>query len=358
MSEQKQPVICTIFAKNYVAFARTLCDSFLEHHPEGKCFALIIDDFSGYITPADEKFEIITPELLEIPRLREFCFKYNITELSTAFKPYLLRFLLATRKLDKLLYIDPDILINRRLDALYSALDHHDMIVTPHLDADYPDDGSYPDDGHILSTGIYNLGFFGVRNGETGGKFLDWWCRKLYDKCVNKPRRGYFVDQRFIDYALPLFNGFGFIRDLGYNVAYWNLHSRKITLENGEWRCNGGPLYFYHFSNYKPEKPDSISGHQWRYSFNDLPDLKKLFSRYRELLTKNGYDKSRTWKYDYGRFKNGTRISDLHRRTYRNTRTSIGCEDPFSMNPVVLLAAGARWFIKKAFKRLRGDRTA
>ena len=48
--------ICTIIAKNYVAHARVLAESFLEHHPEGACYALVIDDVEGYIDAASEPF--------------------------------------------------------------------------------------------------------------------------------------------------------------------------------------------------------------------------------------------------------------------------------------------------------------
>ena len=84
-----RPTICTIIAKNYISFARTLCDSFLKYNENGKCFVLIIDDIENYVILEKENFEIIRIEELKIPNLREFCFKYNITELSTAVKPYL-----------------------------------------------------------------------------------------------------------------------------------------------------------------------------------------------------------------------------------------------------------------------------
>ena len=35
---------CTIIAKNYAAFARVLAASFLEHHPDGRFWMLVIDD--------------------------------------------------------------------------------------------------------------------------------------------------------------------------------------------------------------------------------------------------------------------------------------------------------------------------
>ncbi|MBN1575585.1 MAG: hypothetical protein JW913_03480 [Chitinispirillaceae bacterium] len=356
MENKEQPVICSIIAKNYLAFARTLCASFREHHPDGRCFIVITDNIEGKIRPENETFEILPIGALAIPRLQEFCFKYNITELSTAVKPYLLQYLLKIRQVRKALYLDPDIYITRRLDGLFDLLDIHDIILTPHLDADYPDDGKYPDDGHILMSGIYNLGFIGIRAGENTDRFLSWWAEKCYDKCVVLHKRGYFVDQRFIDLAVLFFHGIGIVRDIGYNVAYWNLHSREVTSVNGQWRCNGGPLYFYHFSDYKPEMPDRISGHQMRYSLNRLPGLELLFRKYRELLFANGYEESRKWPYTYQKLRNGWKIKDIYRKIYRLNIATIGADDPFRLHPVSLLGVGAKWFVKKAIRRLSGNR--
>jgi len=106
--------MCTIIAKNYLAFARTLAQSFLSFHPDYKCYVLIVDDFEGYINPADECFEIVRLTDLEIPNLPDFCFKYNVKELCTAAKAQLLDYLIREKIARELLYLDPDILITGR----------------------------------------------------------------------------------------------------------------------------------------------------------------------------------------------------------------------------------------------------
>src|SRR5674476_87894 len=197
--------ICTIISKNYISFARTLCSSFIANHPRGKCYVLIIDEFDGYVDEAKENFEIIKIEELGIPRCTEFCFKYNVTELATATKPYLLKHLFDTRGMDRILYLDPDILVTHSLVKLYDELEGSSIILTPHLDKDYPVDGLLPDDSHIMRSGIFNLGFIGLRKSKYVDNFLVWWQQKLYDRCVVDPCAGYFVDQKFIDLATVLF---------------------------------------------------------------------------------------------------------------------------------------------------------
>src|SRR5215469_12886646 len=146
-----QTALCTIIAKNYIAHARTLVESFREFHPEIACYVLIVDEFEKYVTPAQEQFEVISLRELELPKERTLCFKYNVTELCMATKPFLLEHLFQKRGgIHKLLYIDPDILITAKLSELFAKLDSFDVVLTPHVETDYPDDGLQPDDAAVL----------------------------------------------------------------------------------------------------------------------------------------------------------------------------------------------------------------
>jgi lipopolysaccharide biosynthesis glycosyltransferase len=332
MTNTRSVHACTIIAKNYIAFARTLCDSFLAHHPHGVFYTLVIDDIDGYIDPSKEHFEILSIASLSIPNLRDFCFKYHITELSTAVKPYVLKYLFDVKQVDKLLYLDPDILVTSSLDDLYHRLDVHDIVLTPHLDTDFPDDGHKPDDAQVMLSGIFNLGFIGLRKNENTDRFLKWWQHKLYSKCIADQGTGYFVDQKFIDYALVLFQNISIVHDTAYNVAYWNLHSRIVTYRDGHWMCNDRRLAFYHFSNYKPERPHSISGYQTRFELSRLPNLHRLFSFYHDLLIKNGYEESRKWPYSYSEFETLPELFQVLTRSYRGYAKKVNLETFFSFS--------------------------
>jgi hypothetical protein len=196
-------------------------------------------------------------------------------------------------------------------------LNEHDFLITPHLDTDCPDDGLLPDDKIILLSGVFNLGFLGIRNSSNSLAFLKWWQQKLKTKCIIDHAGGYFVDQRFIDLAITLFPGFYIERDTGFNTAYWNLHSRRLSFDGGSWKCNGGPLYFFHFSAYKLEKPELVSRHTNRFTVASRPDAKPIFDEYRRQLIENGYFKTYQWPYTFGAFQDGDKISYEMRRNYR-----------------------------------------
>jgi glycosyltransferase involved in cell wall biosynthesis len=312
---------CTIIAKNYLASARTLAQSFLSFHPDNGFYVLIVDEFEGYLDPTEECFETVSLNDLEIPDLPSFCFKYDIKELCTAVKPYLLDCLVRTKSIETLLYIDPDVLITAPLKQLYEELEIYDIVLTPHLDTDYPDDGLLPDDGYILRAGVFNLGFIGINSSENAASFLAWWKSKLYNGCVVDVPNGYFVDQKFIDLA-PIFFGNLFVeKDTGYNVAYWNLHSREISRDNGTWLCNGRPMYFFHFSGFSMESSevsDYIPCDIARHSFSNRSDLGPLFNEYKELLVRNGHTTARTWPYTFAYFTTGETIPSELRIQYRN----------------------------------------
>jgi hypothetical protein len=324
---------CTIIAKNYVAFARTLAQSFLSLHPGYRFYVLVVDDFEGHLNPSEECFEIVRLSELNIPNLPGFCFKYNVKELCTAAKAHLLEYLLREKAVGQLLYLDPDILVTNRLDALYERLDTSDIVLTPHLDANYPDDDLLPDDGYILRAGQFNLGFIGVNAGDNARSFLEWWKPKLYKKCIVDLLGGYFVDQKFIDFVPLFFENIFVEKGLGYNVAYWNLHSRRVGREGDAWTCNGDPLYFFHFSGHTPgshEISSHVPGSLARHRLSNRPDLRELFAEYDRLLIGNGQKEASAWGYTFERFRTGERIPDNVRRYYLNLPAGGGgLGDPF-----------------------------
>lgn len=334
--------VCTIIATNYLAFARTLAQSFRSHNPDLPCYVLIVDDSADHIDPAQESFEIVRLNDLDIPDLSALCFKYDLKELCTAVKAHLLDFLIREKPIDRLLYLDPDILVTQPLDHLFEKLETYDVVLTPHLDQDYPDDDLLPDDGYILRAGQFNLGFIGINSSPNAVAFLNWWKPKLLKHCVVDLLNGYFVDQKFIDFAPLFFENLLVEKEAGYNAGYWNLHSRRLSKVNGSWRCNDGPLYFYHFSGYRlagntitSHIPDSMA----RYRFANRPDVASLVAEYKELLLRNGHDESSKWLYGFGYFNSGEPISDEARSYYRQHAAPGIFGDPF--NSEKLSRAGA-----------------
>jgi len=315
--------ICTIFAKNYLASARVLTESFLRHHPEGRVYGLLCDRLDGYFDPSGERFNAIYLEDLGIPELPEMIYRYDITELSTAVKAKLLSILLNRENLNKVCYLDPDILVLRPLDEIFSLLEDHEIVLTPHL-VESQTRTWVPSEKHLLLVGAYNLGFIGLRKSAVTDSFLRWWHEKLVKYCYADPYGGLFVDQRWVDLVPGLFDGVHILRDPGYNVAYWNLPERPITCAGQSYQCKGRPVTFFHFSGYSPRDPQRISKHQtghgdfWRVS--DLGDGAELFETYRRLLIQHGFETCSRWPYALNSFSNSVPIPQVARRLWEEAR--------------------------------------
>src|SRR3977135_3377686 len=102
--------VCTIIAKNYIAQARVLARSFARHHPDGRFWTLIIDDFSGRVDPDREPFRVLSPSDIDCEPFIHMAMRYSVLELSTAVKPWLLRHLMRETG-SPITYLDPDIKI-------------------------------------------------------------------------------------------------------------------------------------------------------------------------------------------------------------------------------------------------------
>ena len=123
--------VCTIIAKNYLAYARVLAKSLREHHPASRLWTLIIDDFAGYVDPADEPFIALTPADVGCEAFTHMALRYSVLELSTAVKPWLMRHLMRETG-GPVTYLDPDIRIYGSLERLAELGEQHGVALTPH----------------------------------------------------------------------------------------------------------------------------------------------------------------------------------------------------------------------------------
>lgn len=327
------PAACTIICRNYLSHARILAKSYLEHEPGGRFYLFVLDKLPDGVR-AGADVHVIEPDELGYANFSELCFKYNVTELSTAVKARLLSVIFNDYDEEELIYFDPDILITRPLDELKEALASANIVLIPHLLKPIPLDGRNPSEQDILTAGAYNLGFIALRKSQEAEEFLRWWEERLLDKCRIDPSQGLFVDQKWIDLVPSLFPSTFVLRDDTYNVAYWNIHSRAIERDEERFLVNGRPLAFFHFSGFDPTKPHVLSKHQNRTRVVGKSALAALLEWYGDLQMRNGYPITSRWPYGYLNFDNGIRIHPLLRQLYLNLdeETRADFSNPFQVN--------------------------
>ncbi|HLF70081.1 MAG TPA: hypothetical protein VI541_03900 [Actinomycetota bacterium] len=306
--------ICTIVASNYIPQARVLASSLARVHPELRLTTLIVDPMEP---PPSEPFEVIFPEALglSLKNIHHLAMIYTPVELCTALKPHLLSWVL--RQGEPAVYLDPDMEVFARLDEVVPMTARHDIVLTPHVTEPIPRDGLRPTELHILEAGVYNMGFIAVGRGAQD--FLDWWAERLLTDSIVDPRNTLFVDQRWVDFVPALWEPF-LLKDPGYNVAFWNLHSRKIEKGPEGLTVNGRPLRFFHYSAFDPRRPGELSKNQGdmpRVRLSERPDVKELTDRYAAALISAGYDEAIGRTYGWARTPQGNLITVPMRRAYR-----------------------------------------
>ncbi len=310
--------VCTIVSRNYLSLARTCCRTFLEHHPGARAFVLLADVAEG-VDAANEPFECLAADAVGVPNFEDFAFKYNILELNTAVKPFVLERLFEREGVERLFYLDPDIRVFGPLLEARAALDAGQIVLTPHVLSPIPTDGRRPQERELLQSGTYNLGFLALRRTEETRRLLHWWQARLYEGAYSDPARGMFTDQKWMDLVPGLHRGVAVLRHPGYNVAYWNLHERGELVATGPdaWSVNGAPLRFFHFSGFDKRHVERVSKHQDRFRLLDLaPPFRSLFTGYARALDDNGWAETQALPYAYGSFDNGARVPDCARRLY------------------------------------------
>jgi SAM-dependent methyltransferase/glycosyltransferase involved in cell wall biosynthesis len=288
--------VCTIVAKNYLAHARVLALSLREQHPDSELTVLVLDDVEGYVDPVDEPYRLWGPQDIDCEPFAQMVTRYSVIELSTAVKPWLLRRLLAEQ--DHAVYLDPDIRVMAPLDEVRELAVEHGIVLTPHNLTPIPRDGNYPSEESILIAGAYNLGFIALGRSTATDELLDWWSERLETDCVVDPPSGRFVDQKWIDLVPGIWPQTHLLRDPTYNIAYWNLHARRLE-GNGDGRLtvDGRPVRFLHFSGYDPKRPEELSKHQNRIRLDARPDVRRVCDSYGALLLRQGFEETTTWPY-------------------------------------------------------------
>jgi hypothetical protein len=214
---------------------------------------------------------------------------YTIVEFNTAVKPFYIELLWERYGKECFIYyIDPDIVFYSPIEELNAYLNSNDIIITPHLTKALIPLNSV--ETNLLKTGIFNLGFIGLKYSDNTFEFIKWWQERLKVYCYMDKKETFYVDQIWVNFVPALFDKVFILRDPIYNMAWWNLTERILIEVNEEYYVNNASqkLVFFHFSGYKPGSNKMIGRiDSDDYSFEKRPDLKKIFIEYEESLQKN-----------------------------------------------------------------------
>lgn len=221
--------------------------------------------------------------------------KYNPFEVCCALKPLAGKWLIENKKAEFIFYGDTDLYFYQPLESIVQLLGKKTILFNPHF-TESPDDYEKISELDLNLTGLYNGGFYMFSSGEESKAMMEWWWSKTKEKGFNRSSEGMFVDQIWLNYFPLYFDNVHVEKHSGINMAYWNLHERKVQIEEIKKTVGDQDLIMYHFSGFRLHRPDLISIHQTRYSFENRPELLPLFKEYydrwstSDLLRFNDYD--------------------------------------------------------------------
>jgi hypothetical protein len=293
---------------------------------------------------------------LDFERTKELAFKYDVVEFTTSLKPFITLNLL--KLYDKVIFLDPDIYILGSFQYIDELLEINPVILTSHYNTPELDFNESPDIG-MMRFGSFNLGFFAVNNSESAVKFLSWWNSRCLEQCYFESQNGLSTDQKWISIANAFFDFLYVIRDPGYNVAYWNLFERNISLKNNTFFSNMSKIVFFHFSNFDLDNPEKLTK---RAIIN-----KKHLNSSLIILAKEYHNKVLSFKYylqsinfsfvySFDYFSNGKYISPTLRIAFAANVSSFSKnEDYFLQNSSVYkFARKNNLLAKKSNFKLQG----
>jgi len=311
-------VLCyTSFTFSYLNRARVLFQSLRRFHPDWELVALITDAAPPrfLLEVEDEPFDrVVWAEDLPIPDVRGWLFKHDVVEACTAVKGPFMQLACEQGWADAVIYLDPDTALFSSLDPLVEDLETHDILLTPHLtDPNWAPEAVADNDLSASRTGIFNLGFVAVRTTGEGARFAAWWNDRLLNWCYDEMDKGVFVDQRWCDHVPALFDKVKVVRDPGYNVASWNLSTRRVAIgKDGVITVNGRRLRFWHFTKLGP-LGDAMTRKYGATNF-EVYEIWRWYRAQVRLATEAAIPDG--W-WIYGRYTDGTPIEALHRKIYR-----------------------------------------
>ena len=297
----------TICSNNYLGQVKALINSFLKYNQDYIFYIGLVDRKStsidyNFFNPAF----VIPIEEIGIPNFAEIVEKFNIIELNTSVKPSFAKYLLKRHTAAEILYyLDPDLYFYDSLKSLDTRLIENNFAITPHILSPIQLDDRIPGENLFLNYGLYNLGFLGLNTkSQETIKMLDWWEERTlnlgYDRIVD----GLFVDQLWINFLPIYFDKVLLLKELGYNMAPWNLHERNIKsfAADGKVLLNDDSnLVFYHFSNMNNEDSSRPSRFYNRYSFDQFVLLKDLYNSYIEELNKCNLKEFKAVPFAFGK---------------------------------------------------------
>lgn len=250
MEKTVSVTFCTIISQSHFAWALALNSSLLQFD-KNMNMSVLITDTAHFESPFLKDFPniniIYLEDLCYLEKGEKIIQKYKkqANELRWTLKSVLIMHLL--HHYHKVLYCDCDIFFFSPYTFLIEQLDSAAVLLSPHWRTIQPQKNiaQFED---LLKDGMYNGGFIAAN--QQGYKAMETWANLCLHKCEKDASKGYYDDQRYLDFLPLYFENVQFITHLGCNVANWNTElCQRILRPNGAvWINDSYPIVFIHIT--------------------------------------------------------------------------------------------------------------
>jgi hypothetical protein len=242
---------CTLFDKNYLPHFLSLHDSLKSNVPYFVIYAFCMDDESYNFLLKSESKNIIPISYIELENhftdlkiaksnrtIIEYYFTCTSAICSFVFDNY--------SETGLLTYLDADLYFFSSPEPIYKELKGASVGIIEH---------KFNFFGKLLyeKYGKYNVGWTSFNNDKVGRKCLEEWRINCLNWCYDRLENGQFADQKYLDYWVEKYFGVQIIKNIGANLAPWNVGKYKIKIDSKTKavKVDKQNLIFYHFASFK-----------------------------------------------------------------------------------------------------------
>jgi hypothetical protein len=238
-------VYCTYFDHNYLSRGLALYYSLQRHAPGARLWVLCLNDacyqtlvaldLPNLIPRSLAAFEAADPEVAATRPTRS-TLEYYFT-----CSPAWILFVLSNEPdAEWVTYLDSDLFFFERPDAIYDELGAAAVAIIPHR--------YHAKIERLRKFGTYNVGWVGARNDADGIAIIKWWRERCIEWCHDYVDGNRFADQGYLDSFSGLSPRVRAIKNVGANLAPWNVGNYEIEFRNGKVVIDAvNPLIFFHF---------------------------------------------------------------------------------------------------------------
>jgi hypothetical protein len=277
----------TIVTADRAGQARQFARSARICHPDAR-FVVLVAGAGASPRLFDNLYDrVIAADELDFAGLADMRFRYSLSELCFALKPWVLRHLLDESIDGPIYYFDSDIELFSPLIETEAALSvGANLVLTPHILQTGRDQEH---EKALLRSGSFNAGFFAVAPTPAARAFVAWWADRVRTGGTHDPLEGTYGDQKWLELAPSICEGVAVLRHPGYNFAYWNAHERPLRCLGGVWTAADHPLRFIHYSRWDLRQEDAEQ-YLARFFVSGYRPFADLFAEYRQKVDAESLD--------------------------------------------------------------------